>query len=151
MITIVAIGKKHEDWVVSGINRYEKRLKPPFDARWIHLPHSSLQGDMARQEESERMHGRLPDSAYVVLLDERGTMYDSAGLSGLIEEAANRSRDIYIVIGGAYGVTDSLHARADVIVSLSKMVFPHQLVRLILTELLYRAQEISRGGSYHHE
>lgn len=151
MISVVAIGKKHEDWVIAGIERYQKRLKPPFDIKWDLLPHSSLDGDQARSEESERIAKRLPVDGYIVLLDERGDSASSPGLSKLIDETTNRAKDIYVVIGGAYGVSNQLHERADKTVSLSGMVFPHQLVRLILTEQLYRAQEISRGGKYHHE
>lgn len=151
MISILAIGKKHEDWVLPGIDRYQKRLKAPFDIDWVLLPHSSLEGDRARRDESERLLKHIPDAAYVVLLDERGRSYDSEGLSRLIDEAANRSRAVYVVIGGAYGVDQALSGRADVTLSLSAMVFPHQLVRLIITEQLYRAQEISRGGKYHHQ
>lgn len=150
MITIVAVGKKHEDWVKVGIERYEKRLRRPFDVQWVFLPHSSLEGLRARQEESERITKRLSDDAYVVLLDERGKSYDSAGFSRLLDDATNHSRPVYVVIGGAYGVDTELEQRADISLSLSNMVFPHQLVRLILTEQLYRAQEIARGGKYHH-
>src|SRR5689334_21887632 len=103
MIRVVAIGKKHEDWVVLGIERYQKRLKAPFDLEWTLLPHSSLQHDQARHEESERLLARIPSSAFVILLDERGKRYDSAGLSQLIDEATNRSRDIHMVNSGAYG------------------------------------------------
>ena len=151
MITIVAIGKKHEAWVESGIERYQVRLKSPYDVKWVLLPHSSLSGVTARREESTRIMNHIGGDAFVVLLDERGTLEDSPGLSTLIETAANRSRAITFVIGGAYGVNEALHTRADTIVSLSNMVFPHQLVRLILIEQLYRAQEIARGGNYHHE
>jgi 23S rRNA (pseudouridine1915-N3)-methyltransferase len=62
-----------------------------------------------------------------------------------------RSQPVVVIIGGAYGVDDSIHARADLVWSLSELVFPHQLVRLILTEQLYRAQEIAVGNPYHHE
>lgn len=151
MITILSIGKKHEDWVLPGIERYQKRLKAPYDVKWELLPHSSLSGVQARNEESERMVRRIQDQAFVVLLDERGKKIDSKGLSTMIDAAATQSRTIVLVIGGAYGVSNELHDRADVTISLSDMVFPHQLVRLILTEQLYRAQDIARGGKYHHE
>lgn len=150
MITIYAIGKRHEDWVQPGVDRYEKRLQPPFDIKWELLPHSSHDGSSARKEESDRIRRRLRPDAYVVLLDERGTLLDSPGLSKLIEDATSRYPSIAIIIGGAYGVDEELQARATVTVSLSKMVFPHQLVRLIITEQLYRAQSIARGSKYHH-
>jgi 23S rRNA (pseudouridine1915-N3)-methyltransferase len=137
--------------VQDGIERYEKRLQKPFDVQWVLLPHSSFDGDRARQEESERILLRIKDGEYVVLLDERGENITSPALSARISDAQMEARRIVVVIGGAYGVDERVHARANFIWSLSKLVFPHQLVRLILAEQLYRAQEIARGGGYHHE
>lgn len=149
-ITVIAVGKKHEQWVKEGIERYEKRLKAPYRIEWVLLAHSRYDGDKARQEESERLLGRIKSDDHVFLLDERGVMYDSPALSGLFEDSLNQARSIVIIIGGAYGVDRRVSQRADVIWSLSDLVFPHQLVRLILVEQIYRAQEISRGGQYHH-
>lgn len=149
-IKIITVGKKHEPWVAEGIERYEKRLRAPFSIEWVLLPHSSLEGDRARREESERILSRLQDDDHVVLLDERGKALDSPAVSQLLAAQLDTSRTVTLVIGGAYGVDDSVQQRAQLIWSLSPLVFPHQLVRLILTEQLYRAQEIYRGGSYHH-
>ena len=148
-IRILAIGKKHESWVVEGIERYQKRLQRPFTVEWVLLPHSAKQGLSARQEESERILKRLGED-FVVLLDERGKNIDSPALSKLLLTPLELSRVVTIVIGGAYGVDQSIHERADFIWSLSLLVFPHQLVRLMLIEQLYRAQEISSGNPYHH-
>lgn len=150
-IRILAIGKKHEPWVLEGIERYQKRLKRPFVAEWVLLPHSARQDADARRDESERILSRLSADDYVVLLDERGKAIDSPTLSKLVLEPLQSSRPVTIIIGGAYGVDDSIHARANFVWSLSPLVFPHQLVRLILTEQLYRAQEIAAGNPYHHE
>lgn len=151
MIRVIAIGKRHETWVETGIERYQKRLKKPYDVEWVFLPHSSFEADRARQEESERILSRLKDDEHVILLDERGKNIDSPTLAGLIEDELSRGKQIVMIIGGAYGVDNRIHARADFVWSLSRLVFPHQMVRLILTEQLYRAQEIARGGGYHHE
>lgn len=150
-LKIVTVGKKHESWVSEGISRYEKRLRVPFLTEWILLPHSSLEGDRARQEESERILSRLNDDDYVVLLDERGKMLDSPTLSSLLADQLHASRPVVLIIGGAYGVDETIHARANYVWSLSPLVFPHQLVRLVLIEQLYRAQQIELGGPYHHE
>jgi 23S rRNA (pseudouridine1915-N3)-methyltransferase len=150
-IKIVTIGKKHEDWVSAGIERYQKRLKRPFLIEWVFLPHSALDGDMARQEESGRILSRLSTSDFVILLDERGRNIDSPGLSRVLTDQFTHSRNIVIIIGGAYGVDASVKKRSDFIWSLSNLVFPHQLVRLILVEQIYRAQEIADGHPYHHE
>ena len=148
---VVVVGKKHESWVVEGIERYEKRLRRPFNIEWVYLPHSQFDTDRARQEESDRILSRIKNEDFVVLLDERGKNIDSPALSSLLGSELDRSRSIVVIIGGAYGVDERVHSRANFVWSLSKLVFPHQLVRLILTEQLYRAQEISRGGGYHHE
>jgi len=149
-IRIIAVGKKHESWIVDGVERYQKRLKRPYDIEWVFLPHSTLPNDMARQEESERIISRLNADDHVILLDERGKIIDSPSLSKLIRLPINQSKQLVIVIGGAYGVDDSVQTRANYIWSLSKLVFPHQLVRLILIEQIYRSQEIYGGKPYHH-
>lgn len=149
-LTIVTVGKKHESWVLKGVERYEKRLRQPFDVKWILLPHSSFEDDRARQEESERIESRLKSSDFVILLDERGKNIDSPTLATLLGEQLDRSVTVTLIIGGAFGVTEALYHRANVVWSLSKLVFPHQLVRLIVMEQLYRTQTIRQGGKYHH-
>lgn len=148
-IRVLAVGKKHETWILEGLERYQKRLKKPYDIEWVLLPHSSLEGDTARREESERILQKIQDDDHVVLLDEAGKNLSSPEFSHLLETRFTQGQ-VAFVIGGAYGVTPELQARADVIWSLSRLVFPHQLVRLLLVEQVYRAQEIKNGGKYHH-
>ena len=150
-IKILAVGKKHESWVAEGIERYQKRLKRPFEIEWVFLPHSTLPNDRAALEESQRILSHLNANDYVVLLDERGKNIDSPALAKLILGALESSKQVVILVGGAFGVDKAIHTRADFIWSLSNLVFPHQLVRLILTEQIYRAQEISGGKPYHHQ
>jgi 23S rRNA (pseudouridine1915-N3)-methyltransferase len=150
-LRILAIGKKHEAWVAEGIERYEKRLKRPFDVSWLLLPHSSREGVSARQEESERLLGRISDDEFVILLDERGKLLNSPTLAQVLLTPLERSQPVTVIIGGAYGVDTAVHDRANVVWSLSPLVFPHQLVRLVLTEQLYRSQEIAGNRPYHHE
>ena len=147
-ITIITIGKKHEAWVQPGISRFLERLRAPFAAEMIILPHSNFEGDRALQEESERIFSRLNSDDFVILLDERGKNLSSPELSDLITEHIDKH--IVFIIGGAYGVTSDLRQKSNIVWSLSNLVFPHQLVRLILAEQLYRAQEIHRGSHYHH-
>lgn len=149
-IRLFTVGKKHEAWVQDGIERYQKRLKRPFDIEWVLLPHSAREGDQARQDESERLLGRLSERDFVILLDERGENISSPQLSHLLETTIAAARPVVVIIGGAYGVDERVHERADFVWSLSLLVFPHQLVRLILAEQLYRAQEIASGNPYHH-
>lgn len=150
-LTILSIGKKHESWVVEGIERYQKRLRAPFNVEWVLLPHSSLEGDSARQEESERILSRLKADEHVVLLDERGKLFDSPTFAKHLTTQFNQSKQVTIIIGGAYGVTADVQQRAHMVWSLSPLVFPHQLVRLLLIEQIYRSQQITLGSAYHHE
>lgn len=150
-IRILAVGKRHESWVQPGIERYEKRLKKPFEVEWMLLPHSAREGDIARQEESERLLERIGSRDFVLLCDERGKQLDSPALSKLLQASLDAARRIVIVIGGAYGINDQLQSRADFTLSFSPLVFPHQLVRLMVIEQVYRAQEIAAGRPYHHQ
>jgi 23S rRNA (pseudouridine1915-N3)-methyltransferase len=148
---IFAVGKKHESWVAEGIERYQKRLKSPFSIEWILLPHSSLEGLAARQEESQRILSRVTGYDYTVLLDERGKLLDSRELSQFLEQRLNSSLKVAIIIGGAFGVTEEIRMKANLVWSFSPLVFPHQLIRLMTVEQVYRAQEIARNGAYHHD
>ncbi len=150
-LSIIAVGKKHESWVSEGIERYQSRLKKPYDMEWALLPHSALQDVRAREDESERILARLGDREFVILLDEVGDELTSPQLSKLLDSTFTAGRSVTFIIGGAYGVDDRVHQRADVVWSLSPLVFPHQLVRLILAEQLYRAQQIAAGHPYHHD
>lgn len=150
-IKVITIGKKHESWVAEGIERYQSRLKKPYDTEWVLLPHSALQDVRAREDESERILARIQNREFIVLLDEIGDEVDSPQLSRLFDTTFTAGRTIVIIIGGAYGVDDRVRQRADFVWSLSPLVFPHQLVRLILAEQLYRVQQIAAGHPYHHE
>jgi len=152
-LRILAVGRKHESWVAEGIARYEKRLKKPFDVTWLTIPHSARENEAARREESEALLAKLGGKYagdFVILLDERGRNIDSPALARTLQQPLDSARNITLIIGGAYGVDAGVHQRADFVWSLSKLVFPHQLVRLILVEQLYRAQEIASGRPYHH-
>ena len=148
---IIAIGKKHEKWVSSGIELFEKRLKKPFDLKWDILPHSNFAEEKAREEETQRILAKIKPSDFVILLDERGKNISSPELAKMLSNGFVNSQNFVIIIGGAFGVADELLQRANFVWSLSKLVFPHQIVRLILIEQIYRVQEISSGGKYHHE
>lgn len=150
MIKIIAIGQKHDSRLLAAIADFEKRLMRPFNVEWTLLPYSAKTGNLARDDESARILARLETSRNsrerVLLLDERGEQLTSPDFSRQISR-----ENLTIIIGGAYGVNDELRNRADQIISLSHMIFPHQLVRLILVEQIYRAQCISRNHPYHHE
>lgn len=149
-IKILAVGKKHASWLEEAVLRYEKRLKPPFICEWVFLPASAQKGPIAAQEESERIKHKLHDDDFTILLDERGKLLNSPAFSRLLAEPLERSQNVTVIIGGAYGVTEELRDQARFVLSLSPLVFPHQLVRLLLLEQLYRAQSIHFGQPYHN-
>ena len=151
MISMIAIGKRHEAWIADGVERYSKRLQGPWKLDWVLLRHSPYEGLQARQDESQRILTRLSSNDVVVLLDEKGRMLDSSSLARQFEGLQATGRRIVCIIGGAYGVTDEVLERANFVWSLSPLVFPHQLVRLIVAEQIYRAQSIASGHPYHHE
>ncbi len=150
-MNIIAIGKKHEKWVLNGIELFEKRLKKPFNLNWDILPHSNFAEEKAREEETQRILAKIKPSDFVILLDERGKNISSPEFAKMLSNGFVNSQNFVIVIGGAFGVSEELRQRANFVWSLSKLVFPHQIVRLILVEQIYRAQEIYSGGKYHHE
>src|SRR5690606_27932507 len=149
MIKIISIGKKHDHFIAEGIREFQKRLRKPFEVEWQLLPHFPVQ-EKAVIDESARIIDNIKPDDFVILLDERGEMLSSPELSAKLQAQFNWSQQVVFVIGGAYGVNKQLIDRADLVWSLSELVFPHQLVRLILIEQIYRAQSIAFGESYHH-
>ena len=115
------------------------------------LAHSNFAEEKAREEETQRILAKIKPSDFVILLDERGKNISSPELAKMLSNGFVNSQNFVIIIGGAFGVSEELRKRANFVWSLSKLVFPHQIVRLVLIEQIYRAQEISSGGKYHHE
>lgn len=141
MLKIIAGGKKNKDWTLAGCAEYEKRLKKPYNVVWEFVDEEKLADKVLA----------LTKDRFVILLDENGEMLKSEDLAQCLENNFNSSCETVFVIGGAFGhFPTGLKERADLILSLSKMVLPHQLCRILLTEQIYRAQEINTGGKYHH-
>lgn len=149
-LTVVSVGKKHDKLLAESIKDFEKRLRSPFTFEWLFLPNSNFLDEKARNEETTRILKTLSTDDFVILLDERGKNISSPEFSKILTDNLI-NKNVKIVIGGAFGVSEELRIRADLVWSLSKLVFPHQIVRLILAEQIYRAQEISKQSKYHHE
>ena len=147
---IIAIGPKHEPHLQEIIDSYEKRLERFGGVHWILLPYGAQANETARRTESAAITTKLKDDDYVVLLDERGSELTSLALAKRLDTMRASSRRIVFVIGGAYGVDDALRTRAEFVLSLSQLVFPHQIIRLILVEQLYRSHMILENHPYHH-
>ncbi len=149
------IGKNHEPYVKEGIELFTKRISNYYPVEWNILPSpknaAMLSEADLKKKEGEMITGFLQKDDWLVLLDETGKMLDSEGLANFIQQRANESvKNIVFLIGGAYGVSEAVKQRANYQWSLSKLVFPHQLVRLILAEQVYRACSINRNEKYHH-
>ncbi|HSC53445.1 MAG TPA: 23S rRNA (pseudouridine(1915)-N(3))-methyltransferase RlmH [Phnomibacter sp.] len=150
-----SIGGKHDANLAKAIEDYSGRINHYYSCEWklIAVPKNaaSLTLDAQKDAESNLLLQSLDPVDYVILLDERGKMLSSPELAGIVEQRAiNGAKKIHIVIGGAFGVNDAVRKRADLVWQLSKLVFPHQLVRLMLVEQVYRACTIIRGEKYHH-
>lgn len=151
-----SIGKAHEAYVQEGIDLFTKRITHYYPVEWRLFPAAKSKGTtdtiLLRRNEATLVLGALQNEDVLVILDERGKSLHSPGLAAFIQQKANEStRNLVFLIGGAYGVDESLTKRSQFIWSLSKLVFPHQLVRLILAEQIYRACTILRNEKYHHE
>lgn len=143
MIKIIAGGKKHLDWVKEAIFEYEKRLRRPYDLTW----------NFVSEEKLERYLADWPftNKEFVIVCDERGANLSSPEFSEKVSAAFASGKEVVILIGGAYGFSDIAREKADLVWSFSRLVFPHQLCRVMAAEQIYRASQIANGGPYHHE
>jgi 23S rRNA (pseudouridine1915-N3)-methyltransferase len=155
-ILIWTIGKAHEPYVKEGITEFTKRLKKYFPVEWTILPVPKNAGMLSemdlRRKEAEMVLEWLKQDDYLVALDEHGKQFSSEGLADFLQERANnRDKNIVFLIGGAFGLDEIVLKKAKLKWSLSQLTFPHQLVRLILSEQLYRACTILKNEKYHHK
>ena len=155
-LKLIWVGKTVGSPLKEGIADYAGRLTHYTSFSIEEIPElkqvSALSKEQVKEREGALVAARLKDSDYVILLDEHGKRFTSvAWARDLEQKMLHGSRDLVFVIGGAYGFSKSLYARADELLSLSEMTFSHQLVRLVFVEQLYRAFTIIRGEPYHHE
>ena len=156
-VKIIGVGKIKENYIREGIAEYVKRLKPYLRLEIIEVPDepcpenlSPAEEQKVKEKEGERILKALSPSDYVILLDIKGKTMDSEGFSRFLDDLALKGQSsVAFVIGGSLGVSSSLYGRADYRWSFSPLTFPHQLMRLILLEQIYRAVRISRGEPYH--
>ena len=154
-IQLWSIGKPHETYVQQGIQDFTNRISKYFPVDWTIISppkNAAVLSDIdLKKAEGIIIQNQLQKDDYLVLLDERGKQTASPELATFLQQRANEStRNIIFLIGGAFGVDEQIFKRANYTLSLSKMVFPHMLVRLILAEQVYRACSILRNEKYHH-
>ncbi len=151
-----AIGKMHEPYVSQGVDDFTQRIGKYYPVEWrlSNLPKTtpSFTQLKLQEEESALVMAALKPDDYLVSLDENGKTLNSRKLAGFIQERGNESvKRLIFLIGGAYGLDEQLLKKSKFIWSLSSLTFPHQLVRLILAEQIYRACSITRNEKYHHD
>jgi 23S rRNA (pseudouridine1915-N3)-methyltransferase len=155
-ITFLSVGKPHEPYVKNGVEDFTKRISRYYKVEWQLLPvpknASSMSEPEMKKKEGESILEWLEKDDYLVALEERGKQISSEGLASFIQARANESaKRLVFLIGGAYGLDEAVLKRAQFKWSLSELVFPHQLVRLILAEQVYRACTILKNEKYHHK
>ena len=154
-ITLLVVGKTTDSHIEALINDYQRRLVHyvPFALQVIpELKNTkALTAEQQKQAEGELILRQTTSATDLVLLDEHGKEYRSIEYADYVQKKMSSGRDVVFVVGGPYGFSDAVYARANGKISLSKMTFSHQMVRLFFVEQLYRAMTILRGEPYHHE
>lgn len=154
-ITLIQLGKTHFKFVDAGFDEFVNRLKhyTKFENMVIELPSKlrSADGEMVKKAEGELLLKKIQPTDYVMLLDEKGVSYSSREFATTLQKLANTNASCVFVIGGAFGFSQQVYDRANAKLSLSKMTFSHQLIRLIFIEQLYRAYTILKGEPYHND
>ena len=154
-VNLLVVGKTVNKELEHMIADYCQRLKHYISFELITLPDlkntKGLTEEQIKQAEGELILAKLGPSADVVLLDEHGQEYRSVELAQWMQKKQNAGRDLWLVIGGPYGFSEAVYGRANGQLSLSKLTFSHQMIRLLVVEQLYRAMTILRGEPYHHE
>ena len=150
-----SIGKPHDDFYKKAIDDFTKRINNYYKTEWIIIPPlknaASLSTNNLKDSEAQALLSKINKDDFLVLLDETGKQLTSIELANFISQKTTINvRSIIFLIGGAFGVSDEIKQRANFTWSLSKLVFPHMLVRLILAEQVYRACTILRNEKYHH-
>lgn len=154
-ITLLTVGRTDVKWVSEGLDLYGSRLSHYARFAVVEIPQlknvSALSREEIKQKEGELLLKNVKDGDRLVLLDERGEEFTSLKFAAKLEKMLQGGSDIVFAVGGAYGFSEPVYARADGLISLSRMTFPHQMVRVIFAEQIYRAFTILKGEPYHHE
>jgi 23S rRNA (pseudouridine1915-N3)-methyltransferase len=155
-ITLLCIGKTDDKYIQEGIDKYLKRLKHYISFQMVIMPDiknvKNLSEAQQKEKEAELFFRNITSQDFVVLLDEFGKELRSVELSSFLEQKMVSSvQHLVFLIGGPYGFSDLVKQRANYSLSLSKLTFSHQMVRLFFIEQIYRGFSIMKGEPYHHE
>ncbi|MCW3168225.1 23S rRNA (pseudouridine(1915)-N(3))-methyltransferase RlmH [Chryseobacterium sp. 09-1422] len=155
-INLLCIGKTDDKEITSLISYYLTRLPKHWNFEIIEISDiknaKNLSPDLLKKEEAKLFQNYIDKNDWVAILDEKGKQFTSREFSQKIDGWMNSSvKKIHILIGGAYGFSDEIYSRANEKMSLSKMTFTHQMIRLFIVEQLYRADQILQGKPYHND
>ena len=155
-IKLIIIGKTKSKFLLEGENEYQKRLKHYCKFSELIIPDIKNAGKLSNKElkikEGNLILKSIKNSDYVILLDDKGLELSSTDFAKFLnKKMVSSSNELVFIVGGAFGFSESVYKRANTKLSLSKMTFSHQMVRLIFKEQLYRAFTILKGEKYHHE
>lgn len=151
-ISFLSVGKEHDSYINEGVNNFTKRIGHYYPVHWQLIAPSKLkEPSQIKKAEAISILKTIDATDILILLDETGKMLSSPQLAQFIQQKANQSaQNLVFLIGGAFGVDATVKKRAQFVWSLSDLVFPHMLVRLILAEQVYRACSILANEKYHH-
>jgi 23S rRNA (pseudouridine1915-N3)-methyltransferase len=154
-IKLIVIGKTDESYLKEGIDKYLKRLKNYVSFELIVLKDvvvgKKTNLTLQKELEGKSILEKVNTNDFLALLDENGEQYSSINFSKYIQKRMNAGNDLIFVIGGPFGFSEEVYSRANAKLSLSKMTFSHQMVRLFFIEQIYRAFTILKGEKYHHQ
>ncbi|NQX91214.1 MAG: 23S rRNA (pseudouridine(1915)-N(3))-methyltransferase RlmH [Flavobacteriales bacterium] len=155
-ITLASIGKTKSGYLKEGISEYQKRLQHYCTFNYVEYPdvknRAKLKPDQIKKAEEDLILQQLQPSDYLVLLDEGGKQFTSVEWANWFSKRQlSNTKHLFLLIGGAYGFSQPIYQRANEKVSMSKMTFSHQMIRLLVTEQIYRAHTILKGEPYHHQ
>ena len=154
-ITLLVVGKTTDTHIEKLIQEYQKRLVHYVPFALTIIPElkntKSLTSQQQKQVEGELILKYVTPSTEMILLDERGSEFRSIEFADFLQKKMSSGRDVVFVVGGPYGFSENVYQRANAKISLSKMTFSHQMVRLFFVEQIYRAMTIIRSEPYHHE
>lgn len=150
MMKIICVGKIKEKFFVNALDEYLKRLTKYTKLEIIELSDES-NGSIEQiiDKESNKILDKIKDEDYVILLDIKGNLLSSEEFADKISLLESKYKNIVFIIGGSYGVNNKVKDKSNMLLSFSKMTFPHQLFRVILLEQIYRAYRINNNESYH--
>lgn len=156
-IKLIVVGKLKEKYLKEGISEYQKRMQTMTAIEVIELADEKIpdrasdkENEQVKEKEGEKILARISDSDKVVILAIKGKLFTSEELASYVQECETYgTQNLVFIIGGSLGLADAIYKRANLQISFGRFTLPHQLMRLVLVEQIYRAQMINRGSAYH--